>query len=142
MEMGIAIDDTGEVGIGTSDPSETLDVNGGVKIGETAYFNEEYNNGDSGTADTIDWGNGNKQRSTLTGDCTYTFTAPGGACNLLIKLIQDETGGHTVTWPASVKWPGGTAPTLTATGNAIDIVTFYFDGTYYYGQAGLDFATP
>lgn len=34
----------------------------------------------------------------------------------VIKFVQDGTGSRTVTgWPAAVKWPGGTAPTITTT---------------------------
>lgn len=106
----------------------------------SAHFGSEVDNGNSSTADTIAWTAGNKQASTLTGNCTFTFTAPEGSCNLILKLIQDGTGSRTVTWPASVKWPGGTAPTLTTDAAAIDIVSFYFDGTNYYGMAGLDFS--
>lgn len=109
-------------------------------VQETITFYQEYNTGNSGTAKTINWGNSNKMRSTLTGNCTFTFTAPDGPCNLMLKLDQDATGSRTVTWPASVKWQGGVAPTLTATASAIDIVTFYYDGTNYYGMIGLDFS--
>ena len=104
----------------------------------TAYFTET-DNGNSGTADTIDWTLSNKQKSTLTGNCTFTFTAPPGPCNLILKLVQDATGSRTVTWPAAVKWSGGTAPTLTTTASKIDIISFYYDGTNYYGQSALNF---
>lgn len=104
----------------------------------TAYFTET-DNGNSGTADTIDWTASNKQRSTLTGNCTFTFTAPGGPCSLVLKLIQDGTGSRTVTWPATVHWPGGTAPTLTTTANKVDIITFYWDGTTYFGNSSLNY---
>ena len=77
--------------------------------GNTVYFTQT-DDGNSGTADTIDWGAGNKHKSTLTGNVTYTFTAPGGSCNLILVLVQDATGSRTATWPATVKWPGGTAP--------------------------------
>ena len=55
-------------------------------------------------------------------------------------VIQDDTGGRTATGPASIKWPGGSAPALSTEANAIDIFTFYFDGTNYYGQAGFNFS--
>ena len=55
-------------------------------------------------------------------------------------MVQDGTGSRTATWPASVKWPSGTAPTLTTTASSVDIVSFYYDGTNYYGQAGLNFS--
>lgn len=105
-----------------------------------AIFDAEVDNGNSGTSDTIDWTAGNKQRSTLTGNVTFTFTEPNGPCNLIFKLIQDGTGSRTVTWPGDVLWPGGTAPTLTTDASAVDIVSFYYDGTDFYGQAGLDFS--
>lgn len=106
----------------------------------TAYFTET-DNGNSGTTDTIDWGVSNKQKSTLTGNVTYTFTAPPGPASLILKLVQDGTGGRTVTWPSAVHWPSGTAPTLTTTAGQIDIVSFYYDGTNYYGNYSLNF-TP
>lgn len=104
----------------------------------TASFTET-DNGNSGTSDTIDWSLSNKQKSTLTGNCTFTFTAPASPCNLVLKLVQDGTGSRTVTWPAAVHWSGGTAPTLTTTINKVDIITFYYDGTTYFGGATLNF---
>jgi hypothetical protein len=99
----------------------------------------EVDNGNSSTADTINWGTGNFHKSTMTGNCTYTFTAPSGPGRYQLMLVQDATGSRTATWPASVKWPGGTAPTLSTAANAIDIITFYYDGTNYYGVETLDF---
>jgi hypothetical protein len=137
---------SGNVGIGTTTPSYTLDVNGtirstaGIIISKDAVFAAEYDNGNSGTAITINWGNGNKQKVTLTANCTFTFTAPSGTCNLILRLIQDATGGRTVTWPAIVKWVNGTAPTLSTAANAVDIVSFYYNGTNYYGTYSLNFS--
>ena len=126
------------VGIGTSSPSYKLDVSGTGHFTKTVSF-DEFDNGNSSTADTIDWTQGNKQKSTLTGNCTYTFTAPGSPTSLVFKLVQDATGSRTVTWPAAVHWSGGTAPTLTTTANKVDIITFYYDGTTYFGNSTLNF---
>jgi len=49
-------------------------------------------------------------------------------CFLTLKLIQDATGSRTVTWPETVK---GTI-TVAAAANAVTIIQFYFDGTYYW----------
>jgi hypothetical protein len=35
-----------------------------------------------------------------------------------------------------VKWPGGTAPTLTTTNGKYDIFSFIYDGTNWYGFIG------
>ena len=132
---------------GNVDISGTLTMSGGtvdmssedIDNIRSATFITEVDNGNSSTSDTIDWGAGQKQKSTLTGNCTYTFTAPDGPCNVMFKLIQDGTGSRTVTWPNTVKWPAATAPTLTTSANGVDIVAFYYDGTNYYAQATLAF---
>jgi len=106
-----------------------------MSIGKTAYFASEVDNGNSGTSDSIDWTLGNKQKGTLTGDVTYTFSSdPAGPCSLTLRLIQDGTGGRDVTWPASVKWLG-TEPNWASGGaSKTIIVSFLFDGTNYWAQ--------
>lgn len=42
-------------------------------------------------------------------------------------IVQDTTGGWAITWDAIYKWPSGTAPTITTTANAVDIVTMQYD---------------
>ena len=86
-----------------------------------------------GSTTTINWNSGNVQIVTLTG--TVTFAAPsnlkdGAIYTLMVK--QDGTGSRTATWNAVFKWPGGTAPVLTTTANAVDIFTFVSDGTNLY----------
>jgi hypothetical protein len=104
----------------------------------TAYFTET-DNGNSGTSKTIDWTTSNKQKVTMTGNCTFTFTAPPGPCNLVFKVVQDATGSRTATWPSAVHWSGGTAPTLTTTANKVDIIVFYYDGSTYFGTSSLNY---
>lgn len=112
----------------------------GINLAGGAIVGAEVDNGNSSTADTIAWNAGNIQKSTLTGNCTYTFTAPSNDGTFMLKLVQDATGSRTVTWPASVKWPGGTAPTLSTAANAIDIITFMYDGTNYFAVDSLNFS--
>ena len=43
----------------------------------------------------------------------------------VIYLIQDATGGRTITtWGNTYKFPGGTKPTLSTAANAVDIVSY------------------
>jgi hypothetical protein len=51
-------------------------------------------------------------------------------------LTQSATNTATFT---SVKWSGGTAPTITATANKIDVFVFVSDGTSWYGTALQNF---
>lgn len=89
--------------------------------------------GNSGTSDTIDWSLNSSQKSTLTGNVTYTFSNPqtGGA---YVLRVLTGAGSFTVTWPSSVKWAGGSAPTVTTTASRMDLFNFYYDGTNYYGS--------
>lgn len=60
-------------------------------------------------------------------------------------LIFDSNGtAYTVNWPASVKWPGGTAPTLTSTAGRSDVFVFYTNNsgtTWYAMTAAQNFVT-
>lgn len=91
----------------------------------------------SGAAQTVpDVLSATMHQITLTADCTLTFPVAVAGKRFRLALIQDATGGHGVTWPsASVKWPGGVAPTLTTTAGATDLFEFEcYDGTYYLGR--------
>lgn len=100
----------------------------------------EFDDGNSGTSDTIDWANGSAHKSTLTGNVTYTFSNPvtGGA--YLLKVLTGA-GSFTVTWPGTVIWSGGAAPTVTTTAARADLFNFYWDGTSYYGSYSQNY-TP
>jgi hypothetical protein len=67
---------------------------------------------------------------------TFTNQAVG---TYLIKFVQDATGGRTVSFPLSWKWAGGVVPTLTATGDKLDIVTLVYDGTTFYATIVKNF---
>ena len=118
----------------------SLSINN-LSIGSVAYYDAEFNIGNGGTDWTANWNNGNKQKVILTAVGSAAFTNPPGAANLVLRLIQADGTLRTVEWPTSVKWPGGTAPTLTTGTDKIDIVSFYFTGgTLYYGQSGANFS--
>jgi len=86
----------------------------------------------SSTAITIALTNGTVQIITLTGSATITMPTATSGKSFIMFLKQDGTGSRTVTW-STVKWPGGTAPTITATASRQDIYSFFADGTNWYG---------
>ena len=59
-----------------------------------------------------------------------------------IKIIQDNAGGRTLTLPPNSKVSGGGAGVLllSTVGNAVDIATFYFDGTNLYWNLSTNFS--
>ena len=95
-----------------------------------------------GTQD-IDLTLGNSISATVdTSATTFTFsnaTASDELCGFTLFLVNG--GSQTVNWPASVDWPGGTAPTLTTTGIDILVFTTIDGGTTWYGNvAGQAYA--
>lgn len=86
---------------------------------------------------TIDLTLGNFVSATIAGATQFTFSNPFPSTNASGFVLELTNGGSaTITWP-SVKWPGGTAPTLTATG--IDILVFITDdaGTTWRGVSSM-----
>jgi hypothetical protein len=102
----------------------------------TNGYTEETVTANTGTAYTISLSNGTVQILTLTGNCTFTLPTATAGKSFMILLKQDGTGGRTATWPASVKWPGSVAPTITSTANRLDKYVFTADGTNWYGSNG------
>jgi len=80
--------------------------------------------------------------ATLTASTPCTFampTSPTAGNSFILRLTQAATGMTTATF-TGVKWPGGTVPTITATASAVDIISFVYIGTAWYGNAAQAFA--
>jgi hypothetical protein len=90
----------------------------------------------SGSALTIDLSLGTQFVVSASANATITFSNPvasgeGGSFNIL--FTQDGTA-RTFTWPASVRWGGGTAYTATGTSSKVDIISCVYNngGTTYF----------
>lgn len=118
----------------TTTGSQTL-TNKTIEAGTfTNGYTEETVTANTSTAYTIDLANGSVQILTLTGNCTFTFPTATAGRSFILILKQDGTGSRTVTWPAAVKWPAGTAPTITSTASKADKYIFTADGTNWIGS--------
>jgi hypothetical protein len=95
----------------------------------------------SSTAITLALTNGTVQIITLTGNATITMPTATSGKSFVMLLKQDATGSRTVTW-STVKWPAGTAPTITSTASKQDIFSFFADGTNWYGTTVGQNYTP
>jgi hypothetical protein len=51
---------------------------------------------------------------------TINFSNTGLVATFVIGMTANGTS-HTVTWPAAIHWPGGTAPTITSTNGKQDV---------------------
>jgi len=122
-------------GLTTLTGSETL-TNKTVEAGTfTNGYTEEVFSSTPTSTITLDLANGSVQIITLGGNITYTFPTPVAGKSLTLVQKQDGTGSRTVTWPASVKWPAGTAPTITSTASKADKFIFTaIDGSNWLGS--------
>jgi hypothetical protein len=92
----------------------------------------------AGGTQNILFASGNIVNLTLNASTTLTFTGHVVG-TYIIKVIQGGVGSNTLTYPASVIWSGGTAPTLSTAVGKVDILTFFHDGTNFYGTYSLDY---
>ena len=97
----------------------------------------------SSTSHTLDLSTANIFELTMNSSITsLTISNPpssGEAFSFTVIVKQDATGSRTISWPASVKFPNGSTPTLTTTANKVDILNFITTdgGTTYYGALSL-----
>jgi hypothetical protein len=78
-----------------------------------------------------------------TNSCTWAFTGAPDSSKVLGFILEITAGGgngvnvFTQTWPSSVRWPSGVAPTLSYGASNTDILVFITDdgGTNWRGVA-------
>lgn len=78
--------------------------------------------------------------ATLTGNVT-SLTLPTSPIaqqsgTITLVLTQDATGGRTIAWPASVKWPDGIAQQPAAAANSVSVINLLWTGTSWLGMVG------
>jgi hypothetical protein len=100
--------------------------------------------GNVGATRTFDLSVANFFSATVDQASTFTFSNPPASGDFGAFVLELTNGGaFVVTFPASVDWPGGTAPSLTASGVDQLVFTTRDGGTTWYGfVAGLDIKSP
>lgn len=93
----------------------------------------------SGTK-ALDLADGNIHTGTLTGTTTLSIiSAAAAGQGSSLFLILTNGGASSLTWDGSIKWPGGTIPSLSTSGTDLLIFVTVDGGTTWYGSlAGKD----
>jgi hypothetical protein len=115
------------IGINQGTPLARLDLNGNYASNITAV----------GALD-IDCSTANYFTKTIAADSTFTFSNPPSSRSFAFALELTHTSGA-ITWPAAVKWPKDTAPTLTTGKTHIFIFVTDDGGTRWRGAALVDY---
>jgi hypothetical protein len=118
--------------LGTTAASKvfTADANNLTTVsGAVANVEDTLTDGATITWDVID---SPVAKVTLAGN--RTLSAPSGTTPIAgqfvsLLIIQDGTGGRTITWNAVYEFAADTAPTLTATASLGDLFTFRYNGS-------------
>ena len=114
----------GNVGIGSTAPGTLLDVSGRFRAGGTSQNIQSYSPSGGGTA-TLDLSLGNLHFITMpAGNITIALSNAVNGQVFMVRILQDSVGSRTVTWFTTIKWAGGTAPTLTTTASKADVLGF------------------
>jgi len=86
----------------------------------------------------IDCSLGNYFTKTISSSSTFTFSnVPASRSYSFTLCVVHDSG--TITWPASVKWPKNTAPTLNTYKNHKFMFSTYNGGSVFYAAALVDF---
>lgn len=93
---------------------------------------QTYTPGVGGTA-TLDLSLSNQHYITMpAGNITIALSNDTNNQIFYVTITQDGTGSRTVTWFSTIKWAGGTAPTLTTTASKRDCFIFVRTGSGTY----------
>jgi hypothetical protein len=115
------------IGINQGTPLARLDLNGNYASNITAM----------GALD-VDCSTANYFTKTISGNSTFTFSNPPSSRSFAFALELTHTSGA-ITWPAAVKWPKDTAPTLTTGKTHIFIFVTDDGGTRWRGASLVDY---
>jgi hypothetical protein len=115
------------VGVNQASPAAKLDISGNYAQNIVAVPSLD-----------VDCANGNYFTKTIAADSTFTFSNAPATRAFAFTLELTHTSGA-VTWPAAVKWPANTAPTLTAGKTHIFIFVTDDSGTTWRGAALVDY---
>lgn len=131
---GVTID-----GVLLKDDNATLDeisaktASTPVKFNDAHYVAEATYTPDAAGTATLDVSQASIHKITMpAGNITIAISNETNGQCFLIEITQDGTGSRTVTWFSTIKWAGGSAPTLTTTGNKRDTFGFRVTGTDTY----------
>ena len=90
-------------------------------------------------ANDVDCSAGNYFTKTITGATTFTFTNVPTGVAYTFTMEVTLNGSNAITWPASVKWPADTAPSITDGKTQLFVFITDDGGTRWRGSSIVDY---
>ena len=134
----LIVGDAGNIGSASDTDAIAIASDGEVTLSQRTTFSKAVktplkSNTDGATI-TFDLDEASTHTVTLGDNRTLAISNEDAGQKFIINLVQDGTGSRTVTWFSTIKWAGGSAPTLTTTADKADSFGFLCTGTdAYYG---------
>jgi hypothetical protein len=128
---------TGWFGVnGRASVSTNLFVGGNTTLNGTTTDKSNALNQTLTDAATITWDVASGRVATVTLGASRTIAAPTNqkVGTYILRVVQGGSGSYTLTWNGNYKWTAQTAPVLSTAVGAVDIITFFSDGTKMYGS--------
>ena len=128
---------TGWFGVnGRATVSTNLFVGGNTTLNGTTTDKSNALNQTLTDGATINWDTalGRVATVTLGGARTMAAATNQKVGTYILRVVQDGAGSRTISWNGNYKWTAQTAPVLSTAAGAVDIITFFSDGSKMYGS--------
>ena len=119
---------------GVSTFAAQIEANGGTKI-----TGSQTSNISAMGANAVDCSAGNYFTKTITGATTFTFTNVPSGVAYTFTMEVTLNGSNAITWPAAVKWPADTPPTITDGKTQLFVFITDDGGTRWRGSSVVDY---
>ena len=119
---------------GVSTFAAQIEANGGTKI-----TGSQTSNISAMGANAVDCSAGNYFTKTITGATTFTFTNVPSGVAYTFTMEVTLNGSNAITWPATVKWPADTPPTITDGKTQLFVFLTDDGGTRWRGSSIVDY---
>ena len=128
-------DGSGLTGMASTDKVATTTLN----VSGISTFASQVSGITAMGANAVDCSTANYFTKTITGATTFTFTnvPTGVAYGMTMEVTLN--GSNAITWPASVKWPADTAPTITDGKTQLFMFVTDDGGTRWRGSSLVDY---
>jgi hypothetical protein len=126
---------------GVNVTSGGINVTAGVSTfsGGTKITGSQTSNISAMGANAVDCSAGNYFTKTITGATTFTFTNVPTGVAYTFTMEVTLNGSNAITWPAAVKWPADTAPSITDGKTQLFVFLTDDGGTRWRGSSVVDY---